>query len=85
MKNIKQILLVAAALLYTVNVSAEEKEVTFFETKNQSTNAVGPGTGGGGTEGSDPDPAAPIDDYLPLLVIGAGLVALRFRKQLLKN
>ena len=35
MKNIKQILLVAAALLYTVNVSAEEKEVTFFETNNQ--------------------------------------------------
>ena len=83
MKNIKQILLVAAALLYTVNVSAEEKEITFFETNNQSTNAVGPGPGGGGTD--DPDPASPIDDYLPLLVIGAGLVALRFRKQLLKN
>ena len=83
MKNIKQVLLVTVALLCTVNASAEEKEITFFETNNKSTNAVGPGTGGGGTD--DPDPASPIDDYLPLLVIGAGLVALRFRKQLLKN
>lgn len=85
MKNIKQILLVVAALLCTLNASAQENEITFFETSNANADG-GPGTSGGGADDSDPAPGTtPIDDYLPLLVIGAGLVALRFRKQLLKN
>ena len=84
MKNIKQVVLVVGAVLCTLNASAQENEITFFETSNQNTSSAGPGTGGGGTGDEDPAPA-PIDDYLPLLVIGAGLVALRFRKQLLKN
>lgn len=82
MKNIKNILLIAGALLCTINTSAQEEETSFFGSQS----LAGPNTGGG-TDDADPDPnpAAPINDYLPLLVIGAGLVALRYRKQLLKN
>ncbi|WP_334124641.1 hypothetical protein [Empedobacter brevis] len=83
MKNIKQIILVAGALLCTIGASAQENKISFFESNNQNeSSAARPGVGG--TDVSDPDPL-PIDDYLPLLVIGAGLVALRFRKQLLKK
>ncbi|GEM53686.1 hypothetical protein [Empedobacter brevis] len=85
MKNIKQIILVVGALLCTIGVSAQKNKISFFESNNENTtSAVDPGTGGGGADTEDPDPT-PIDDYLPLLVIGAGLVALRFRKQLLKK
>lgn len=84
MKNIKQIILAAGALLCTIGLSAQENKISFFESNNQNESSAGPGTGGGGTDTEDPDPT-PIDDYLPLLVIGAGLVALRFRKQLLKK
>lgn len=61
--------------------NTEEGGIRFFESNNTTQKADDP------TDPSpdqDPDPT-PIDDYLPLLVIGAGLVALRFRKQLLKN
>ncbi len=84
MKNIKQIILVAGALLCTIGASAQENEISFFESNNQNESSAGPATGGGGTDTEDPD-TTPIDDYLPLLVIGAGLVALHFRKQLLKK
>ncbi|MDM1139212.1 MULTISPECIES: hypothetical protein [Empedobacter] len=84
MKNIKQIILVAGVLHCSIGLSAQENKISFFESTNQNESSARPGTGGGGTDVEDADPA-PIDDYLPLLVIGAGLVALRFRKQLLKN
>ncbi|MGV0925021.1 hypothetical protein [Empedobacter tilapiae] len=86
MKNIKQILLIAGALFYTATVSAQENETSFFNSGSQNENSkAGPGDSGGGTNEPDPEPNAPIDDYLPLLVLGAGLVALSFRKQLLKK
>lgn len=59
--------------------NTEKGGIRFFESNNTTQKADDP---------TDPSPGpdpAPIDDYLPLLVIGAGLVALRFRKQLLKN
>ncbi|TGN22945.1 hypothetical protein [Empedobacter tilapiae] len=81
MKNIKQILLIAGALFCTATVSAQKDKTSFFNSKSSAL----PGHDGGGTNEPDPEPNAPIDDYLPLLVVGAGLVALRFRKQLLKK
>lgn len=61
--------------------NTEEGGIRFFESNNTTQKADDPTDP---PADNDPDPA-PIDDYLPLLVIGAGLVALRFRKQLLKN
>ncbi|MFV0230929.1 hypothetical protein OBJ94_11030 [Empedobacter falsenii] len=81
MKKLKMIILVAGALFFTVNAAAQGSETSFFS----STKAAGPGVGGGDSDVEDPIDTTPIDDYLPLLVIGAGLIALRFRKQLLKK
>lgn len=85
MKNIKQILLIAGVLLYTTAASAQDNEISFFNSGSQNENSKAAGPGFGGTNEPDPETTAPIDDYLPLLVVGAGLVALRFRKQLLKK
>lgn len=86
MKNIKQILLIVGVLFYTTAASAQDNEISFFNSGSQNENSKArPGDSGGGTNEPDPEPNAPIDDYLPLLVVGAGLVALRYRKQLLKN
>ncbi|WP_291073278.1 hypothetical protein [Empedobacter sp. UBA5987] len=82
MKNIKKITLLFCLMSTVTFANTEEGGIRFFESNNTSQKAEAP---------SDPDPSedptgtAPIDDYLPLLVIGAGIVALRFRKQLLKN
>ncbi len=62
--------------------NTEKGGIRFFESNNTTQKADD--TDDPNDPSADPDPT-PIDDYLPLLVIGAGLVALRFRKQLLKN
>ncbi len=65
--------------------NTEEGGIRFFESNNTTQKADDTDDT---DDPTDPDPdqdPTPIDDYLPLLVIGAGLVALRFRKQLLKN
>ena len=62
--------------------NTEKGGIRFFESNNTTQKADD--TDDPNNPSADPDPT-PIDDYLPLLVIGAGLVALRFRKQLLKN
>lgn len=80
MKNIKKIALLFCLISTITFAKSDEDGVHFFENKSSETANAGP---------SDPDPgadpAAPINDYLPLLLIGAGLVALRYRNQLLKN
>ncbi|MFV0219855.1 hypothetical protein OBK23_09275 [Empedobacter falsenii] len=81
MKNIKKITLLFCLMSTVTFANTEEGGIRFFESNNTTQKADDP------TDpplDNDADPA-PIDDYLPLLVIGAGLVALRFRKQLLKN
>ena len=81
MKNIKKITLLFCLMSTVTFANTEKGGIRFFERNNTTQKADDP------TDLSpdqDPDPT-PIDDYLPLLVIGAGLVALRFRKQLLKN
>ncbi len=65
--------------------NTEEGGIRFFESNNTTQEADDTDDPNGPDPSEDPEPNAPIDDYLPLLVIGAGLVALRFRKQLLKN
>lgn len=61
--------------------NTEKGGIRFFERNNTTQKADDPNDP---SPDQDPD-TTPIDDYLPLLVIGAGLVALRFRKQLLNN
>lgn len=80
MKNIKKITLLFCLVSTITFAKSEEGGVRFFENKSSQTANADPGDPDPGA-----DPAAPINDYLPLLVIGAGLVALRYRKQLLKN
>ncbi len=79
MKNLKYTLIVVAGLLYTVNVSAQESKTSFFESSAET--AASPGTGGGGSDEVDVDPA-PINDYLPLLLVGGLAVAFYNRKKL---
>lgn len=79
MKNIKKITLLFCLMSTVTFANTEKGGIRFFESNNTTQKADDP---------IDPSPdqdPTPIDDYLPLLVIGAGLVALRFRKQLLKN
>lgn len=79
MKNIKKITLLFCLMSTVTFANTEKGGIRFFESNNTTQKADDPND-----LSADPDPT-PIDDYLPLLVIGAGLVALRFRKQLLKN
>lgn len=79
MKNLKYTLIVIAALIYTSNLTAQKSEISFFE--NPAETAASPGTGGGGTDEEDVDPA-PINDYLPLLLVGGLAVAFYNRKKL---
>ncbi|WP_312133751.1 hypothetical protein [Empedobacter sp.] len=82
MKNIKKITLLFCLMSTVTFANTEEGGIRFFESNNTTQKADDTDDPNGPSPGPDP---APIDDYLPLLVIGAGLVALRFRKQLLKN
>ncbi|WP_413533899.1 hypothetical protein [Empedobacter brevis] len=79
MKNIKKITFLFCLMSTMTFANSQEGGISFFESR--TTDSDGPN---GPSPDPDPDPA-PINDYLPLLVIGAGLVALRYRKQLLKN
>jgi len=81
MKNIKKITLLFCLMSTVTFANTEKGGIRFFESNNTTQKADDPNDP---PLDNDADPA-PIDDYLPLLVIGAGLVALRFRKQLLKN
>ncbi|MFV0198787.1 hypothetical protein OBK01_11325 [Empedobacter falsenii] len=83
MKNIKKITLLFCLMSTVTFANTEKGGIRFFESNNTTQKADDTDDPGGFV--TDEDPAAPIDDYLPLLVIGAGIVALRFRKQLLKN
>lgn len=82
MKNIKKITLLFCLMSTVTFANTEKGGIRFFESNNTTQKADD--TDDPNDPSADPDPT-PIDDYLPLLVIGAGLVALRFRKQLLKN
>ncbi|WP_291064048.1 MULTISPECIES: hypothetical protein [unclassified Empedobacter] len=85
MKNIKKITLLFCLMSTVTFANTEEGGIRFFESNNTTQKADDTDDT---DDPTDPDPdqdPTPIDDYLPLLVIGAGLVALRFRKQLLKN
>ncbi|WP_291098743.1 MULTISPECIES: hypothetical protein [unclassified Empedobacter] len=84
MKNIKKITLLFCLMSTVTFANTEEGGIRFFESNNTTQKADDTDDPNGPPADNDPDPA-PIDDYFPLLVIGAGLVALRFRKQLLKN
>ncbi|WP_313254575.1 hypothetical protein [Empedobacter sp.] len=85
MKNIKKITLLFCLMSTVTFANTEEGGIRFFESNNTTQKADDTDdTDDPNDLSADTDPA-PIDDYLPLLVIGAGLVALRFRKQLLKN
>lgn len=81
MKNIKYLTFLFCLMSTMTFANNQDNGFNFFE-ENSSQKAEAP---------SDPDPSedptgtSPIDDYLPLLVIGAGLIALRYRKQLLKK
>ncbi|WP_152606124.1 hypothetical protein [Empedobacter falsenii] len=79
MKNIKKITLLFCLMSTVTFANTEKGGIRFFESNNTTQKADDP---------TDPSPGpdpTPINDYFPLLVIGAGLVALRYRKQLLKN
>ncbi|HJD87326.1 MAG TPA: hypothetical protein K8W08_07735 [Empedobacter falsenii] len=80
MKNIKKITLLFCLMSTVTFANTEKGGIRFFENKSSETANAGPSDLDPGA-----DPAAPINDYLPLLLIGAGLVALRFRKQLLNK
>lgn len=64
--------------------NTEEGGIRFFESNNTTQEADDTDDPNGPDLSDDPTPT-PINDYFPLLVIGAGLVALRYRKHLLKN
>ena len=79
MKNLKYTLIVIAGLLYNVDVAAQKDGISFFDSPTKD-----PGTGVGQDDGpadGDPDPS-PINDYLPLLVVGGLAVAFYNRKKL---
>ncbi|MFV0225506.1 hypothetical protein NZD85_13580 [Empedobacter stercoris] len=82
MKNIKKITLLFCLMSTVTFANTEKGGIRFFERNNTTQKADDTDDPNYPTADQDP---TPIDDYLPLLVIGAGLVALRFRKQLLKN
>lgn len=82
MKNIKKITLLFCLMSTVTFANTEKGGIRFFERNNTTQKADDPNDLSPDQDPADP---TPIDDYLPLLVIGAGLVALRFRKQLLKN
>ena len=80
MKNLKYFTLLFCLISMVTFAKNDDNKVSFFESKANEAKATTAETP------TDPDggPDAPIDDYLPLLVIGAGLIALRFRKQIVK-
>lgn len=82
MKNIKKITLLFGLMSTVTFANTEEGGIRFFESNNTTQKADNTDDPNGPS--TDPDPT-PINDYFPLLVIGAGLIALRYRKQLLKN
>ncbi len=84
MKNLKYFTLLFCLISMVTFAKNDDNKVSFFESKAneaKATTAESPTDPEGGSGGDD---ASPIDDYLPLLVIGAGLIALRFRKQIVK-
>ncbi|MFV0182467.1 hypothetical protein OBK15_09885 [Empedobacter falsenii] len=85
MKNIKKITLLFCLMSTVTFANTEKGGIRFFESNNTTQKADDPTDPSPDQDpDQDPDPT-PIDDYLPLLVIGAGIVALRFRKQLLNK
>ena len=80
MKKIKKLTFLFCLMSTMTFANDGERDFQFFSGSSSESKAADPDV-----FGTDDDPAAPIDDYLPLLVIGAGIVALRFRKQLLKK
>ena len=78
----KNIIATAALMLLSVQGHAQT-DSRFYDTENEykmNVAANDPGTGGG-IEGVD-DPPAPIDDYIPLLLIaGLGMVVWYARRK----
>lgn len=83
MKNLKISILIITGLFISSTAMAQNS-IKFFEAINNDEPTASlntPGTDGGVGE-EDPDPAAPIDDYLPLLIIGGVAMAYFNRKKI---
>lgn len=69
--------------LLNTNYAIANDDISFFEPTG-NTLTSGPGVDGGGTGDPDPEPTAPIDDYIPmLLVAGIGVIYI-YRKKIVQ-